>query len=136
MIVNIFIDESGSFANTEQKGEWNTVVAYASPEVDSRKMKLILNRLKKKCAVTSSSEIKLKHTMEHDYIDFLKNLCSLNGVLFCTVTDASHNTLANIAQHQDKQVQAVLYHPPLTLSSYNHPFRDFLPLVFNPRVAS
>ena len=68
--MNIFIDESGSFANTKQEGSWNTIVAYASPEVDSRKMKTILNRLKKKCGVAPSVEIKLKHILEHDYIDF------------------------------------------------------------------
>lgn len=108
--MNIFIDESGSFANTDQEGAWNTVVAYASPEIDSRKIKLTLNRLKKKCAVTSSTEIKLKHTKEADYINFLKDLCALNGVLFCAATDASYNTLEDIAQHQKLQVQSVLSH--------------------------
>lgn len=47
--MNIFIDESGSFAETKEEGSWNTVVAYASPEIDSRKIKRILNRLKKVC---------------------------------------------------------------------------------------
>jgi len=108
--VNIFIDESGSFANTKQEGSWNTIVAYASPEVDSRKMKTILNRLKKKCGVAPSVEIKLKHILEHDYIDFLKDLYSLNGVLFCTATDASHNTLTDIAHHQNKRVYGILLH--------------------------
>jgi hypothetical protein len=48
------------------------------------------------------------------------------------ICDAHYTIMGYDILYRDE----ALYHPPLTLSSYNHPFRDFLPLVFNPRVAS
>lgn len=110
IIMNIFIDESGSFVNSKQEGAWNSVVAYVSPEPDKKKVKTVLKRLKRACQVKSSFEIKLKHVKEQDYFDFLKDLSSLSSVLFCTITDAGCNHLNDVVQHQDQQVKSVLFH--------------------------
>lgn len=110
LIMNIFIDESGSFVNSKNEGAWNSVAAYASPEPDKRKIQVLLSSLKRECQVKSSSEIKLKHVQEQDYFDFLKDLSSLCGVLFCTATDAGRNHLDDVVRHQDQQVKSVLFH--------------------------
>jgi hypothetical protein len=45
--MNIYIDESGSFVSASKENSWNCVVAYVSPEVDTRSIWGVLNKLKK-----------------------------------------------------------------------------------------
>ncbi|KAF0146266.1 MAG: Riboflavin biosynthesis protein RibD [Nitrospirae bacterium] len=107
--MNIFIDESGSFVNASQHGTWNSVAAYATPESE-RKIETALNKLKRKCNANVFAEIKLKHVQEHDYLDFIQDIGLLNGVLFCTATDAGCNDLDAVKDHQYHQAEAVLVH--------------------------
>lgn len=107
--MNIFIDESGSFVNASQYGAWNSVAAYATPEPE-RKIKTVLNRLKRKCKGNSFNEIKLKDVHEHDYFDFLQEMGKLQGVLFCTATDAGCNDLGTLKAHQHYQAEGILVH--------------------------
>lgn len=107
--MNIFIDESGSFVNATKHGAWNSVAAYATPEPD-RKIKTVLNRLKRSCKGNSFHEIKLKNVQEYDYFHFLQNLGELEGVLFCTATDAGCNDLDTLRAHQQHQSEGVLIH--------------------------
>lgn len=107
--MNIFIDESGSFVNAAHHGAWNSVAAYATPE-PARKIKTVLNRLKRRCKEDSFHEIKLKDTQEHDYFNFLQGLGELEGVVFCTATDAGCNDLNTLRSHQQHQSESVLGH--------------------------
>jgi len=107
--MNIFIDESGSFVNAPRHGAWNSVAAYATPEPE-RKIKTVLNRLKRKCKDNSFHEIKLRDVQEYDYFHFLQNLGELEGVLFCTATDAGCNDLDTLREHQQHQSEGVLIH--------------------------
>lgn len=107
--MNIFIDESGSFVNAVQHGAWNSVAAYATPEPE-RKIKTVLNRLKRRCKDDFFQEIKLKNVQEHDYFNFLQGLGELEGVVFCTATDAGCNDLDTLRAHQQHQSEGVLIH--------------------------
>ncbi|MCE1225033.1 MAG: DUF3800 domain-containing protein [Geobacteraceae bacterium] len=106
--MNIFIDESGSFVSAPRRGTWNAVAAFVSSEPD-RKLKTVLNKLKRRCR-DNFSEIKLKDIDESDYFQFLQEIAALEGALFCTATDAGCNDLDTLKRHQEQQAEAVLTH--------------------------
>lgn len=90
--MNIYIDESGTFVSAaSNQNAWNCVAAYASPEVDTRKTKQLLNSLKIQSGMKYTDEIKLKHIKEEIYFEFLKELGELNGLLFVVATNGFHN---------------------------------------------
>lgn len=107
--MNIFLDESGSFVSAPSRGSWNSVAAFVSSEPD-RKLKTILNKLKRRCKGNNFSEIKLKDIEESDYFHFLQEIGVLEGVLFCTATDAGCNDLDTLKRHQERQAEAILFH--------------------------
>jgi len=110
--MNIFIDESGSFVSARKENSWNCVVAYISPEVDTRGVRGVLNKLKKKSKINRNDEVKLKNIKEKDYFEFLNGLSERNGVLFSVATDAGYNSVSNIKFHQRDQVDKILKNKP------------------------
>lgn len=107
--MNIYIDESGTFVSTSSnQNAWNCVAAYASPEVDTRKTKQLLDTLKIQSGMRYTDEIKLKHIKEEFYFDFLKKLGELNGLLFVVATNGFHNKTELIKNHQILQVEGLL----------------------------
>lgn len=111
--MNIYIDESGTFVGTSSKpNAWNCVVAYASPETDSRNIVKLLNKLKIHSGMKYSDEIKLKHTDEETYFKFLKELGQLNGLLFVVATNGFHNKKEIIENHKNLQVAGILKNKP------------------------
>jgi hypothetical protein len=106
--MNIYIDESGTFVNSNKKGSWSVVSAYMSPETESRKLETILKETKLKSGNTHSDEIKLKNLSENNYFEFLTKVNSLKGVVLCSGTDAFYNTDKIIKEHQDFQVEGIL----------------------------
>lgn len=107
--MNIFIDESGTFVSAPSRGAWSAVAAFVSSEPD-RKLKTVLNKLKRRCRGNNFSEIKLKDIEESDYFQFLHEIAVLEGTLFCTATDAGCNDLDTLRRHQERQAEAVLAH--------------------------
>lgn len=111
--MNIYIDESGSFVSTAPNpNAWNCVVAYASPEVDSRNAKILITDLKIHSGMKYSDEIKLKHTTEENYFEFLKKLGQLNGLLFVVATNGFHNKTELIEKHRSELVISILKNKP------------------------
>lgn len=106
--MNIYIDESGSFVEADSFGAWNSVVAYATPDPDEKKLGFILNNLKQECKSKFESEVKLKNIEENLYFAFLQYLGELEGVLFCTATDAGCNGVDDVKKHQVWQAESVL----------------------------
>ena len=111
--MNIYIDESGTFVSTSSnQNAWNCVAAYASPEIDSRKLKSLLCTLKVQSGMKYSDEIKLKHTNEDSYFELLKGLGQINGLLFVVATNGIHNNTDLIENHQKIQVAGILKNKP------------------------
>lgn len=105
--MNIFIDESGSFVNSNNTDSWNCVVAYVMPERDKTKSRKILASLKSKTTSSSKNEIKLRDIAENDYFKFLADLEKLNCVLFAAATDAGRNKPGDISIHQKTQIDKI-----------------------------
>ena len=89
--MNIFLDESGSFVSASKPDSWNSIAAYMSPECDRRYIEKILAGIRRSVGNIMTAEIKLKHLNELQYFKFLKQLASLNGVVFAVATDAGMN---------------------------------------------
>jgi hypothetical protein len=106
--LNIFIDESGSFAHDVNHGKWSTVVAYVSPEIERIKTRDILHRLKKNSGYSINDEVKLGSVEEGTYLEFLEHLNKLEGVVFCSATDAGLNTLKALKFQKEKQAKEIL----------------------------
>lgn len=106
--MNIYIDESGSFVSASNKGAWNVVAAYASPETDTIKLEQCLGRLKIKNGNKNSDELKLRKVKESIYFEFIKEISGLNGVLFCTATDDGLNEKDKVLEHQKRQAELML----------------------------
>ena len=107
--MNIYIDESGSFVSATSRGSWNAVVAYAVPEVSRKGLERAVGKVRTTTRV-GAKEVKLNEIDEQTYFLFLVQLGKLNGVLFCTATDAGLNTSANVVAHQAGQVAKILEH--------------------------
>lgn len=108
--MNIYIDESGSFANASATNKWNAVAALAVPESARKKLHSIVHKVKVDCGEPASLEVKLHQVSEDLYIQFLSQLQQLNVLVFCTATDAGRNTKEQVAEHQAFQVGGVLKH--------------------------
>ncbi len=105
--MNIYIDESGSFVSAPNRGAWNVVAAYVSPELARKKLEAALRALKDRTKIPRTQEVKLFQVDERAIIDFLRLLEPLSGILFCTATDAGLNTAEVIRRHQETQVREI-----------------------------
>jgi hypothetical protein len=108
--VNIFIDESGSFVNAPELDSWNSIAAYMSPESDRKRLRELVERLKRTVGVPTHTEVKLKNLSELQYFEFLERLGLLGGVLYAVATDAGLNQPADIAEHQRGQAENSVEH--------------------------
>lgn len=106
--MRIYIDESGSFINAPVRNSWNTVVAYVTPESETRPIKEVLRKFKVNSGHKATEEIKLKNVSENEYLEFLNKLNEMKGVAFCAATDSGLNTDENLATHQRGQVNNIL----------------------------
>ncbi|MBK7541923.1 MAG: DUF3800 domain-containing protein [Candidatus Competibacteraceae bacterium] len=108
--MNIFLDESGSFVSASKPDSWNSIAAYMSPECDRRYIEKILAGIRRSVGNIMTAEIKLKHLNELQYFKFLKQLASLNGVVFAVATDAGMNLPNDILEHQKIQAEKIIKH--------------------------
>lgn len=108
--MNIYIDESGSFANATSVGKWNVVAALAVPESKRKKLESLVGKLRLQSAGLGVREVKLNNVAEDQYFHFLAEMGQLDVLVFCTATDAGLNTEVDIAVHQKHQAEGVLKH--------------------------
>lgn len=108
--MNVFIDESGSFVNAPSTGKWNAVAALTVPEATHKKLATHVRQLRVQNAGPAAKEVKLNEVPEDRYFHFLAEVERLNAVVFCTATDAGHNTNERVAEHQTFQINGVLKH--------------------------
>jgi hypothetical protein len=105
--VNIFIDESGSFASTTERESWSVVAAIASAESSRRAIDNAVGMVRRNAGAYPNEEVKLNRISEHDLLKFLGALDSEGIVVFATATDAGLNSPDRIARHQSLQVQNI-----------------------------
>lgn len=99
--MNIYIDESGTFAPAHETGKWNCVAAYLSPEDDHDSVLDALRMLKRSVGVEDpSTEVKLGHVPESTYLAFIERLSRFNGVVFAVACDAGMQTKEETRRHQ------------------------------------
>lgn len=109
--MNIFVDESGSFANAPHRGAWNCVAAYVSPEVDRRYLRDALRQLKRGSGVLpTKAEVKLRDLDELQYFEFLRSLGPLTGTLFAVAIDAGVQNPEEVRAHQLVQADKIEEH--------------------------
>lgn len=110
--MEIYIDESGLFAPSKQRGSWSVVAAFAVPGRAVPVLELILTRAKESIGYSNQTEVKLKHfqNKENEYFKFLEQLAELDGLLFSVASDSSLNPPAEVMHHQRMQVAELLRH--------------------------
>lgn len=105
--MNIYIDESGSFASTPNIGAWNVVAGVATSESSRRHIERAVKSLKLTTSSPYEAEIKLNLVDETRYAAFLNELTTAHVILFATATDAGLNTTDRILKHQATQVAKI-----------------------------
>lgn len=105
-ILNIFVDESGTFRTSPHPDSWCTVVAYVSPEIDRAPLERLVGQLRIDCA--GGKEAKLNDVSEDRYARFLSDLSRLHGIAFAVAIDAHLHTDAALQTHRDGQAGKVL----------------------------
>lgn len=107
--MNIYVDESGSFANTTTPNSWCVIAAYVSPESDRKSLANLIGDLKG--AVDGfPKEVKLGMLDESKYFDFLLQLGKLNGTVFVAATDMSQNIAGIVMGHRETQGLKIVEH--------------------------
>lgn len=105
--MNIFIDESGSFASTNKRESWSIVAAITSTESARRVIESAVGMVRRSARAHPNEEVKLNRISEPDYLKFLGALDSDGIVVFATATDSGLNSPDRVAQHQSLQVHDV-----------------------------
>lgn len=108
--MNLFIDESGSFAPTTEPHSWCFVGCFASSDNDYNKSQSILRNLKKSLGHKSHTEIGLGDIPEQAYLDFLSDLGSLGATFYAVGTDSASNTPSIVNHHRSKQADSIIEH--------------------------
>lgn len=106
--MHIFVDESGTFTNSDQIDSWCVVAGYVSPESNRVAIQKLIFRLRLECA--NGAETKLKHITEERFLKFLKELRNLKGVAFAVAVDVGLHKVATVAHHRDVQAKKVVEH--------------------------
>jgi hypothetical protein len=113
--LQIFVDESGSFAPAANENSWNVVAALVMPEASRRKSEEHLRLLKLSLGHSHSDEIKLKDLSEIQLKAFLKGLSRIECALFVSGVDLGAQHPDIIDNHQKNQVEKILENRPLML---------------------
>ena len=107
--MNIYIDESGSFAYASEPNAWCAVGSYVIPESDEEGAVEILTRLKKSVG-TEGGEIKIHNLDEDQFTAFLSELKTLEAAFHAVTTDSSLNSPDKVKAHQQKQGLLIVEH--------------------------
>lgn len=101
--MNIYIDESGSFANSPTLGSWNVVAALTAAETGRKVINEAILQVRRSVRARPNEEVKLKHLDERTYLKFLGAMQHQDIAVFATATDAGLNSIERIARHQTMQ---------------------------------
>ena len=104
--MNIFIDESGSFAWHPRRDSWCVVAAVTAPESARRDIADILQKLRAKHGA-HKDEVKLLQLGERGFMAFLDDLAHVDLGLFATATDSGLNSPELVAAHRAAQSAAI-----------------------------
>lgn len=107
--MNIYIDESGSFAHSSTPDAWCVVGAYVVSEKTENKAITALFNLKKGI-VPDDKEIKLHDLDENQFTNFLHDLSKLDATFHAVATDSYMNSPDVVANHQLRQSKLVVEH--------------------------
>lgn len=109
-MLNIYIDESGSFVSTDERGSWSLSAALVIPTPDKRKCEEALRKLKVQSGAAYNEEIKLKNVSENDYLKFLTELSKTRCTLYSVATDAGAQKDSEIEWHRSGQAEKMEEH--------------------------
>jgi hypothetical protein len=104
----IFVDESGTFTNSNKLDAWCVVCAYVAPEHKRRSIDNLVNRVR--AIGNNGAETKLKHLSESQYTWFLEELRTLGGLAFAVAVDVGLHRPEGVVQHQDGQANKIVEH--------------------------
>lgn len=102
--MNIFVDESGTFAAADRPESWNVVVGIAASESSRRNVSRSLDALRVAAGAKLNEEVKLGRVEEHQLLRFLVSLQQPGLLVFAVATDAGLNTLDRVREHQAMHV--------------------------------
>lgn len=103
----IFIDESGTFTESQNPDSWCVVAAYTLPENQVSHVARVLKRLR---ARYGGNETKLTQMREADYFEALDKLSALAGLGFAVACDVSLHSRDVVEAHREAQAAKVLQH--------------------------
>lgn len=109
-MLNIYIDESGSFAHAKHHNSWNLTSAFVVPTINKRDCSQALKQLKIDNGFKHSDEIKLKDVSESSYLNFLNALSKTSCTLYSVATDAGTQSVEDIEAQRDKQANKIEEH--------------------------
>lgn len=109
-MLNIYIDESGSFVPAENQGSWNLTSALVIPAPDKHKCREALKKLKINNGFKHDDEIKLKNVSEESYLKFLNELIKTGCTLYAVATDAGAQAVQDIEKHRERQADKIEEH--------------------------
>ncbi len=105
--MNIFIDESGSFAHSPSSESWNVVAAISAAETARKAIADAVSTVRLSAGAGPTDEVKLNQLDERAYRNFLASLDRPDIVLFATATDSGLNSPQTVKSHQGRQVQNI-----------------------------
>lgn len=105
--MHIFVDESGTFTQSDELNSWCVVAAYVVPEYRRRNIEALLKKVK---LFNKGAETKLKHLSEDQYMWFLRELAKLDGLTFAVAVDVGLHRRERIEYHRDMQAAKVVEH--------------------------
>jgi len=103
----VFVDESGTFTESQNPDSWCVVAAYTLPENQVPHATRVLKRLRAKYG---GDETKLAQMREGDYFEALNKLAALPGLGFAVACDVSLHSREAVEVHQYAQADKVLQH--------------------------
>jgi hypothetical protein len=109
--MHIFIDESGSFAQTDIPNSFSAEVAYIIPENNLAIALAALRRYKRRAGRMPFEEVKAGLATEENYFHFLADLRGAGGFVTGVVSDGSLQ--GDIANHKAQQANKIDQHVPV-----------------------
>lgn len=105
--MNLYIDESGNFANSPSIESWNVVAAIAVAETARKAIFEAIRQIRLAAHAAPNEEVKLNRLDERAYRGFLAALDRQDIVLFATATDSGLNSPERVDRHKRLQVEHV-----------------------------
>ncbi|GLQ87236.1 DUF3800 domain-containing protein [Dyella flagellata] len=109
--MHIFIDESGSFVQTDQPNSFSADVACVMSEKNVAVAEAALRRYKKRAGRRPGEEVKASATTEENYFSFLDDLGNWDGFITAVISDGAMQ--GDIAHHKEQQAKKIDQYVPV-----------------------